>query len=292
MRALTRSIFCAGSILLCLNMAAQPAAQAPRPLTPSPYNVARVAPETVTTPWLVFDADTKQYNASPGEAVAPFVFNLTNVWTNEIIITGVKASCGCTTAKMPPVPWHLPPGGSGQVHAQVKLAGKMGLVTKTLTFSTSTGTRVAFLKVNIPIPPARGGKLSATERKAAMMRAAGDPDAIFKGDCASCHVEKGRNAFGEALYAADCGICHESSHRESAVPDLHALKKPTDFMYWKTIIMMGMPHTMMPGFATAQGGPLTEAQINSLATYLNHTISHNLTPAAEQAAGRDEHGAL
>jgi mono/diheme cytochrome c family protein len=230
-------------------------------------------------PTLVFDADTKEYSALPGEPVAPFIFNLTNVWTNEVVIEKVQASCGCTTASMPPVPWHIPPGGGGQVHAQVNLAGKMGSLTKTLTFHTSVGDRIAYLKVNIPVPPASGGKMSQSERRAAMARAAADARAIFQGDCAKCHVEKGRNAMGEDLYAADCGICHESSHRDSVVPDLHALKQTTDLDYWRTIITLGKPHSMMPGFSAAQGGPLSDEQIESLARYLDRTISHHLTSA-------------
>jgi mono/diheme cytochrome c family protein len=301
MHAVARTIFFGGSILICLSLAGQPAPTA-KPYAPSAdrRGVRRQNSRDMTrnepiTPWIVFDADTKQYNATPGEVFAPFVFNLTNVWSNEIVITGVKASCGCTTAKMPPVPWHIPPGASGQVQARINLAGKMGLVTKTLTFSTSVGIRVAYLKVNIPLSPSTSGTLSEVERKAAMMRAAGDPQAIFKGDCMKCHVEKGRNTFGETLYAADCGICHESSHRESVVPDLHALKQATDFNYWKTIIAEGKPHTMMPGFSTAVGGPLGDAQITSLATYLNHTISHNFTSAITNAASvpaTGERGAL
>jgi mono/diheme cytochrome c family protein len=232
---------------------------------------------------LVFDADTKQYDAMPSEATAPFIFNLTNVWTNEIVIERVQASCGCTTVSMPGVPWHIPPGGGGEVHAEVNLAGKMGSLTKTLTFHTSIGDRIAWLKVNIPLPPASGGMLSQSERKAAMTRAAGDSRAIFQGDCAKCHVEKGRGALGEELYAADCGICHESSHRDSVVPDLHALKQATDLEYWRTIITLGKPHTMMPGFSAAQGGPLSGEQINSLAAYLDHTISHHLTSAMSSA---------
>jgi mono/diheme cytochrome c family protein len=267
MNALTRSVICAGSILLCLPSGLLEG-QSSRP---------------AGAPTLVFEADTKQYDASPGEATAPFVFNLRNVWTNEIVIDRVQASCGCTTAKMPAVPWHIPPGGGGQVHAQVNLAGKMGLITKTLTFYTTVGPRIAYLKVNIPTAPAWGGTLSQVERKTAMARAAADSRAIFQGDCASCHVEKGRNALGEDLYAADCGICHESPHRESAVPDLHALKQETDLEYWKTIITMGKPHTMMPGFGAAQGGPLSDAQINSLATYLNRTISHHLSSTVRNA---------
>jgi mono/diheme cytochrome c family protein len=249
-----------------------------------PNHVPAAALNLPTGPSLVFDADTKQYDASPGEAAAPFIFNLKNVWTNEIVIDRVQASCGCTTANMPAVPWHIPPGGGGQVHAQVNLAGKMGLVTKTLTFHTSVGNRIAYLKVNIPMPPASGGTLSESERKAAMARAAADSRAIFHGDCVKCHVEKGRNALGEDLYAADCGICHESSHRDSVVPDLHALKQATDLDYWKAIITLGKPHTMMPGFGVDQGGPLSDAQIISLATYLNRTISHHLTSTMTNAA--------
>jgi mono/diheme cytochrome c family protein len=229
-------------------------------------------------PTLVFDAETKQYDAKPGEMFAPFTFNLTNVWTNEVVITQVHPSCGCTTAKLPPTPWHVPPGGTGEVKAQVNLAGKMGLITKTLTFFTSVGNRIVLLKVNIPPAQTGIGGMSAADRKAAMARAAADAQAIFKGDCAKCHVDKGAKAFGQDLYAADCGICHESSHRDSAVPDLYAMKQSTGLEYWKTMISFGKPHTMMPGFALAQGGPLSDEQITSLAAYLNRTISHNFPP--------------
>ncbi|HTA30419.1 MAG TPA: hypothetical protein VK731_08030, partial [Candidatus Cybelea sp.] len=56
------------------------------------------------------------------------------------------------------------------------------------------------------------------------------------------------------------------------------------FDYWKTVITLGKPHTMMPAFAAAQGGPLSEAQISSLATYLDHTISHHLSGAVTHVA--------
>jgi mono/diheme cytochrome c family protein len=282
MHALTRFVFCAGPISFCLGaglLEAQPAPAAPGP---NPQSASPGNPPAGRK--LIFDAETKEYDASPGEPVAPFVFNVTNVWTKEIVITNVSASCGCTTANMPSVPWHLPPGGSGAVHAQVNLSGKGGLLTKTLTFFTSVGARIVYLKVSIPIAPAWDGNLTPADRKAAMSKAAADARAIFQGDCAKCHVEKGRTAFGEDLYAADCAICHESSHRESAVPDLHALKQPTDLDYWKTIITYGKPHTMMPGFAAAQGGPLSDAQITSLAIYLNRTISHHFTSATTKPA--------
>jgi mono/diheme cytochrome c family protein len=248
-------------------------------------------PVPPTYPTLVFDAETKQYNAKPGEMIAPFTFHLTNVWTNEITIVQVHASCGCTTAKLPATPWHLPPGGSGEVGVEVNLAGKMGLITKTLTFFTSKGNRVVTLKVSIPLPQTSLASLSPEERKAAMAKAAADPQAIFTGDCAKCHVDKGVRAFGQDLFAADCGICHESSHRDSAVPDLHALKVPTNLEYWQSIITLGKPHTMMPAFARAHGGPLSDEQAASLAAYLNRVISHNFQ-ASPQTNAPALHAAL
>jgi mono/diheme cytochrome c family protein len=250
-------------------------------------------PVTPNFPTLVFDAETKEYDPNPSEMIAPFTFHLTNVWTNEIVITQVHPSCGCTTAKLPATPWHIPPGGSGEVGAQVSLAGKPpGMVAKTLTFFTSVGNRVVTLKVNIPPLGAAMATLSQDARKAAMARATADPKAIFRGECASCHVDKGANAFAQDLYAADCGICHESSHRDSAVPDLHALKQPTDLDYWKAIITFGKPHTMMPAFARTQGGPLNDAQVSSLAAYLDRTVSHHFQsrPGDKASAGNSPSG--
>jgi mono/diheme cytochrome c family protein len=301
MRCRERALVVCGWLLTGLAvapLAAQPSStppmihplQRPRPAPPSigPPGQIQNMPDA---PALAFDADTKEYDASPGEKVAPFTFNLTNVWTNEVIIDNVHASCGCTTATLPANPWHIPPKGGGPIHVQVNLAGKMGLITKTVTFyykmlpdSATVRIRVINLKVNIPPPPAASGTMTEAERNAAMIKAVADAQAIFRGDCARCHADKGRQALGQDLYAADCGICHESSHRARFVPDLHALKQATDFDYWKAFITWGKPHTMMPAFAAAQGGPLTEAQIISLATYLNHTISHHLSAAATSAA--------
>jgi mono/diheme cytochrome c family protein len=285
---------------LVISLAAMPLpAQNPPVPTPAPTRaippfaaLAHPATEPSSTapdvPVLAFDAETKRYEAAPGESGAPFTFNLTNIWSNEVVIERVQASCGCTTTSLPALPWHLPPGASGQVHAQMNLAAKMGLITKQLKFFLSAGanhvTQSVNLEVNIPPPPALGGSLSEAERQAAMAQAQLNPQAIFKGDCAACHADRGRNAEGEDLYAADCGICHESSRRASVVPDLHALKQTTDFDYWKTLIIYGKPHTTMPAFALGQGGPLSEAQITSLATYLNHTLSHHLSPGMTNAA--------
>ena len=222
-------------------------------------------------PTLVFDAETKEYHASAEESNAVFTFYATNVWTNTIVIEAVYGSCHCTTAEMPAEPWILAPGASGAVKAQVDLPNdEEGTVIKTLTLFTSVGVRELTLEVSVaPASRPHVAPLTEEERRAALAKAKEDARAIFKGDCATCHADKGRGLLGKELYNAACGICHDSPRRASFVPDLRALKKPVDLDYWKNIIARGKPRTTMPGFASAEGGPLTEMQVSSLAAYLN-----------------------
>jgi len=235
-----------------------------------------------TGPTLVFDADEKDYKATAEETTATFTFYATNVWTNTVVIQQVFASCHCTVAHMPATPWILLPGASGAVTAEVDLTDKEdGTFTKTLTFFTSVGERVLTLNVSVPklSQPTNAAQTEA-QRKAAMTKATADPMAIFKGDCASCHVEKARGLLGKDLYVAACGICHDSPHRASFVPDLHALKQPTDLDYWKNILAKGKPKTLMPAFAESAGGPLSPMQVTSLVDYLDKSIT-NKVPAKQ-----------
>ena len=222
-------------------------------------------------PTLVFDAETKEYRASAEESNAVFTFYATNLWTNTIVIEGVYGSCHCTSATMPAEPWILAAGASGAITARVDLQYvEEGSVFKTLTLYTSVGVRELTLEVSVaPALLPAGAPQTEAERKAALAKAKEDARAIFKGDCATCHVDKGRGLPGRELYDAVCGICHDSPRRASFVPDLRALKHPADLDYWKKIISQGKPQTTMPGFAGAEGGPLTEMQVSSLAAYLN-----------------------
>ena len=233
---------------------------------------------------LVFDADAKQYNATLADKTAFFKFFVTNTWTNEITVDRVQSSCGCTVASLPSNPWHIAAGDHGEVDATVNLVGKgAGLLQKTLTFYISThgdylGTHVVTVKVQIPEAPAPAA-MSEKERLAAIEKARVDPQQIFKDPkCAECHVNRGRNAWGERLYAADCGICHDSPNRASFVPDLHKLKTPTSFEFWKATIAHGKPNTLMPAFADAFGGPLNDEQVHSIAEYLTRAIHSAAAP--------------
>lgn len=234
----------------------------------------------ITVPTLMFDSERKTYDAKVGEAQASFVFNLTNVWTNEIVIERTATSCGCTVAKLPEQPWHLKPAAYGQIKVTVNLAGKPpGLIQKEVTVFTSAGNRMLTVIVNIPAVA-----MTEAQRKANAEKALKDRQSIFhRGatadeDCASCHIDKGLGKSGPELYAADCGICHDSPNRASGVPDLAALTavKDTGFDYWKQWISDGgKVGSMMPAFAKIHGGPLTEAEVNNLAAYLTLSVSRH-----------------
>ncbi len=227
-----------------------------------------LAPAPTPADALAWDSIIKEASPAAGKPTADFVFKVTNTADFPVTIGQVHPSCGCTTAKLPPLPWTLAPHTNGEIYVSVNLAGKSGAFTKTVSVMSTNNQMLKVLTVKVTLP-----------ENMAMMRARnnaiamGDPQAIFKGDCAKCHVEPTRGKTGKLLYAAACGICHEANPRASMVPDLHNLNHPTFYGYWKLIITDGKPHSMMPGFSTEKGGPLSEEQIDSIAKVLTQAIS-------------------
>ena len=114
--------------------------------------------------------------------------------------------------------------------------------------------------------------MSAAQRAQNLKIATADRQAVFKGDCAGCHAKSAEGKYGRELYFAACGICHEDERRAATVPDLHTIKEPTNVEFWRTWVMHGKQGSLMPAFATTEGGPLTNAQINTLAYYLAAAI--------------------
>jgi len=221
---------------------------------------------------LVWDSMAKEYHASAGEESAPFKFAVTNSSSQEVTINSVRTSCGCTGAKLPSTPWKLGPGEGGTVEATVDLRGKFGTLSKFVSVDTSEGPKTLNIKVVIP----QGQPMIGADARARNMQAAlADRQAVFKNDCASCHVVPAVGKTGEPLFQAACGICHEDSHRATMVPDLRALKTPPTREYWEHWVTLGKPATLMPAFAQSEGGPLTTEQIHSLVDYLtDHFPQH------------------
>ena len=256
--------------------------QFPPPLSP-PFSALtnRPAPVVGQLLPLVADADLKEYTAKPGEANAQLTFTLTNTSPAAVTINDVRTSCGCTVAKLPSQPWTLEPGTNGQIHVTVDLRGKHGQITKLVYVNGATGMKTLTVRVNIPDTPPLGPPPGVMADRARNIQVAtADRQAVFKNDCAKCHAEPAAGKNGEALYLAVCANCHDSEHRASMVPNLLALNHPTDREQWKTWVTHGKAGTLMPAFAKAEGGPLTDGQIASLVDYLAEHIPSRPAAAA------------
>jgi len=210
-----------------------------------------------------WDAPVKEYTAKTGELSAKLTFSFTNTAATNVTIKAVRTSCGCTVAKVPPLPWVLEPGANGAIEVIADLRGKSGIITKTVTVDSSAGYRFLTLRVSVPAGPA-----TLADRARNLQVAMVDRMAVFKGDCIFCHQQPVYGKKGEELYRAACGICHEAEHRASMVANLHALGKPTERDYWTAYVTKGKPNTLMPAWAMAEGGPLSQEQIASLADFL------------------------
>jgi len=237
------------------------------------------SPPSPVDAFLQFDGGMKEVTVKPGEQQAHFTFTFTNVSSEPVTINTVGTSCGCTAAKLPPLPWTLAAGTNGEIGATMNLAGKVGTVTKTINVNTDKGLKVLVVQSVIPTPAVTA---APTETMGGMGNradnqkvAAADRQAVLRGDCANCHVTPAKDKFGPELYAKACGICHEDEHRASMVPNLHALPHPTNADYWKNWITYGKPGSLMPAFAESEGGFLTEQQIASLVQYLTANIKYD-----------------
>lgn len=197
--------------------------------------------------------------AKRGETNAHLTFLVTNVSASEIIITGLRPSCTCTTAKLPSLPWRMAPGDHAQLEVSVDVVGKRELINKGILVETSSGTNRLSISVRLPepFPRERNQLVAFTDRQA-----------VFKGACAECHLHPSAGKMGGELFKTICGICHDSEQRATMVADLAILKNPTDRAYWEQWIRLGKPGTFMPAFSKPFGGTLTDSEITSLVNYL------------------------
>ena len=254
------------------------AAQTSNNVTTAPVYVPDMTHASDPLPDGIFtwDALSKTTNAAADQAEAHFKFSFTNVSPGNVAIVTVHPSCGCTTAQLPALPWLVASGTNGQIPITVNIAGKSGMLPKFVDVSTDKGTKRLNLMINI-LPPVLPTMTDA-DRARGVAAAKIDRQAVLKNDCATCHAKPAEGKYGQQLYNAVCAVCHEAEHRATMVPDLRAIKTPTNDSFWQTWIAHGKPGSFMPAFSTAEGGPLTDIQIASLAAYLDSAIPSHAAP--------------
>ena len=215
---------------------------------------------------LAWDALAKEYHAKTNELSSTVTFYVTNVSAGEVVVRHLIPSCGCTAAQMPAQPWTLAPGASGPITVTTDLRGKRGTLEKTLQVASTAGMDTLGIKIILPDRPEDPDAMRSERQSAARA----DRQAVFKGDCAACHATPALGKTGQELDEVACVICHQPTHRASMVPDLETVSQGKSRAYWKSWIENGRPRSLMPAFAPSQGGPLTEAQMESLVDYAAH----------------------
>ncbi len=250
-------------------------------------NPSPVAPGQCV-PGLVWDSEFKEVSPKPGDAAATFTFWFTNASPEEVTINSVRASCGCTTAKVPALPWKITPGTNSPIEVSVDLRGKQGVISKTVTVDSTAGTKSLMFKINIPAPqppqettrPSAPSALLDADRVQGMKLALADRQVVFSDpQCATCHADPAKGQTdGALLYSAICANCHDSPQRAELVTDLRALKHGTDLDYWQHWIEQGRAGSMMPAFSRGSGGPLDQRQISALAAYCAKTFQPSGSP--------------
>ncbi len=221
---------------------------------------------------LAFDSTRKEIHPDPKAEVADLAFEISNPTKSPITITSILPSCGCTAAKSPQLPWTLNPGEKDQLKLSVRLSGKSGILSKSVTILSTAGRRVLSFKVHLPelTPDQKGNRRSMSVRMSNIQKAMRNRQTLFQGHCKACHFIPCEGKEGEDLFQAACGICHDTPNRASMVPDLEHSPEGVhrNVAYWKTWITQGKEKSLMPAFHEKYGGPLNTERIEQLAAYL------------------------
>lgn len=217
------------------------------------------ADTTVKGPKITINEVDHDFGKIEQQTLAVDTFIIGNVGTDTLVIMSANPSCGCTAAVLDEK--KVAPGKTTRLNITFDPRNKAeGQFTKTITVVS-----------NSVVEPQKQLRIHGTIFKSKtahkdMMHL----DGVFDGNCASCHVEKGKGELGAKLYEADCAICHGSKADNKPGPDI-----ASDEMMgrtpesWKKIITEGIANSNMPAFHTKHKGPLGDEEIASLVDYLS-----------------------
>lgn len=207
------------------------------------------------------DPETLNMGQVKTDAQAQRAFFLTNVGGRPIVIDRVETSCGCTLAKLEKK--EVSPGEVISLEVKLDTSLKLGPVRKRVTVFSNDSKRpeLDLFLVGTVLPQMKGHEKIAVK----------DPLVLFKGQCATCHVMKGKGKSGKALFQADCGMCHGLNGQGGVAPSLLSqdYEDPAVLTATREVIANGAAENPeMPPYSQARGGPLNDGEIDSLVRFL------------------------
>jgi len=117
----------------------------------TPEQVAPAASDSAK-PAMVFDSKEFHFGEIVQGDKVEYTFKFKNTGTAPLIISNVRASCGCTVPQWPKEA--IAPGAEGQIHVVFNSRGKSGNQNKSVRISTniSETPEVIYLKGNVTLP--------------------------------------------------------------------------------------------------------------------------------------------
>jgi mono/diheme cytochrome c family protein len=193
-------------------------------------------------------------------------FLLYNIGGKHLRISEVETSCGCTVADISKKV--VAPGDFTRIKVELDTSIKMGKLRKKITVHSNDPKRPEL--VLFVLGDVFGKKM---EGHAQITLKPKDKLVLFKGNCASCHVDLGRGKTGKALFLADCAMCHGSQALGNHSAGVSLLGGDYENEAFRKrirgIIADGSPHSpQMPPFSKKNGGPLNDDEIDSLVSFL------------------------
>ncbi len=183
-------------------------------------------------------------------------FKLSNAGRKPLFLQGSYASCGCTIAKLRLK--QLAPGESTFVDVRLDTTGIFGAINRDVIVASNDPFRKMLpLTIKCHIPDPHKGMTSDQLGKK-----------IFAGQCATCYADKGNGKLGKTLYLADCAMCHGVRAQGGLGPKLIPGNYSDTKVTQQAISNGNEFNPTMPAFLKSHGGPLSQAQIDSIISYL------------------------
>lgn len=215
-------------------------------------------------PQIKIDQNTFDFGQLQEGVKVEHVFNLTNEGTALLRIGKLRTNCECTVATVKNA--KLKPGESTELKVVMDTTMKIRDTEKTVKISSNDPDHPSITVSIIAFIDPHKGLTSSDSAK------------IFKGKCATCHVMQGKGLMSDDLFFADCVMCHQFRPKPGHVvggplaPRNYDDPAVADFV--KRATSFGTSHAM-PGFLDKVGGPLSEAQIDSIVEFLKKYSREN-----------------
>lgn len=131
-----------------ISLSPQAPSSAAAPATPAPPKQPDYMEKATTMAQTTVEWEQVEHNYGKVKtgAVVKHTFKFKNTGTEPLLLTRVKASCGCTTPSYSKEP--IPPGGEGFIDVSFNTAGKSGIQRKSVTVTSNSQPLNMALRIN------------------------------------------------------------------------------------------------------------------------------------------------